>query len=236
MKDDPQLNKYYGVNYRTWFDDVLLTYTELNAQLGALQNYEITSHSTVIAERSKENSEKKNDYAKLEAEYFELLRAYVDAKVDARFNELKEAGNLDSRVKVVLDEKKITAQFRMIAADSELVFDKESFTAKYNEMSSYYTTKFPGDAANSANDSVVEIVELENYESKYSFFTESDAFDKNYKVTNYTLDNNKVVVVTYSNGEDTVRFVLNYNIYTVDVRIDGVVYTLDKYAYARIDG
>ena len=235
MKDDPQLNKYYGVNYRTWFDDVLLTYTELNAQLGALQNYEITSHSTVIAERSKENSEKKNDYAKLETEYFELLRAYVDAKVDARFNELKEAGNLDSRVKVVLDEKKITAQFRMIAADSELVFDKESFTAKYNEMSNYYTTKFPGDAANSANDSVVEIVELENYESKYSFFTESDAFDKNYKVTNYTLDNNKVVVVTYSNGEDTVRFVLNYNIYTVDVRIDGVVYTLDKYAYARID-
>ena len=73
--------------------------------------------------------------------------------------------------------------------------------------------------------------------------TKKEAFDEGdnlvdvmYGKTKYTLENNKVVIVTYRDGESTVKFVLNYNIYTVDVRIDGVVYTLDKYEYVRIDG
>ena len=56
--------------------------------------------------------------------------------------------------------------------------------------------------------------------------------------TDYTLDNGKVVIVTYKHpttGHE-VRFVLNFNIYTVNVNIGGEVITLDKYAYERIEG
>ena len=236
MKDDDKLNKYYGVDYRTWYDDILTTYTELNAQLGDLQNFEISDHKTVIAERHKEESEKRNDYAKLQAEFFEKLRAYIDSAVDTRFNELKAENNITARVKVVLNSSDIKAQFRVIAYDAGLVFDETSYYAVYSEIEKYYTDKFAGDRANADNNSVIEIDEVVGYESKYSFATTSNGLDEDYKKTSYTLDNNKVVIVTYSNGEDTVRFILNYNIYTVDVRIDGVVYTLDKYEYVRIDG
>lgn len=236
MKDDEKLNKYYGVDYRTWYDDILVTYTELNAQLSDLQNYEIIDHKTVIVERTKEESEKRNDYAKLQAEFFEQLRAYIDTVVDAKFNELKAENNIDARVKVVFEASKIEAQFRMIAYNADLIFNKESYSKAYGEIEQYYTAKFSGDSENAENDSIVEIDEIVGYESKYSFATTSDGLDEDYTKTAYTLDNNKVVIVTYSNGEKTVRFILNYNIYTVDVRIDGVIYTLDKYEYVRIDG
>ena len=236
MKDDEQLNKYYGVDYRTWYDDILLTYTELNANLGDLQNHEIVDHKTVIAERSKETSEKRDDYAKLQAEFFEQLRACIDSAIDARFDELRAENNISARVKVVLSDKDIEAQFRKIAYESALVFDKTSYHEVYSEISKYYTEKYSGDKNDSANDSVIEINEVANYESKYSFATTSDCLDEDYVKTKYTLENNKVVIVTYRDGESTVKFVLNYNIYTVDVRIDGVVYTLDKYEYVRIDG
>ena len=124
----------------------------------------------------------------------------------------------------------------MIAYNADLIFNKESYSKAYGEIEQYYTAKFSGDSENAENDSIVEIDELVGYESKYSFATTSDGLDEDYIKTAYTLDNNKVVIVTYSNGEKTVRFILNYNIYTVDVRIDGVIYTLDKYEYVRIDG
>ena len=235
MKDDEQLNKYYGVDYGTWFDNILTTYTELNAQIGDLQNYEIVDHKTVIAERTKEESEKRSDYAKLQAEFIEQLDKYITAQLDTRFKELHEAKDYDARVKVVLGSG-IKYQFRMIAFDVGLVFDEASFYEAYSAIEKKYTTKYCGDETNPENNSVLEINEVADYKSKYSFATTSDGLDEEYEKTVYTLDNNKVVIVTYSNGENTVRFILNYNIYTVDVRIDGELYTLDKYEYVRIDG
>lgn len=236
MKDDEQLNKYYGVSYETWFDDILLTYTELNAQLGELQNHEITDHRTLIAERLCEDSEKQADYKKLQDEYISLLKANIDAAVNAKFDELRAAGDITSRVKVVISESDVIAQFRLIAANSDLIFDRASFAELFNPINEYYSAKYPGDASDDANNAIVEIEGVENYVSQYSFYTESCGDDADYKVTQYTLDNNKVVMVTYQNEDETVRFILNYNIYTVNVRIDGELYTLDKYEYVKIEG
>ena len=42
--------------------------------------------------------------------------------------------------------------------------------------------------------------------------------------------------ITYTNGDDSVSFILNYNIYRVRVRLeDGTVYDLDKLGYVKID-
>ena len=53
--------------------------------------------------------------------------------------------------------------------------------------------------------------------------------------TDYTCDLGNVVIVTYSNGTDSVSFILNYNIYDVEVRLEsGEVITLGKYEYREI--
>ena len=74
------------------------------------------------------------------------------------------------------------------------------------------------------------------YTSKYSFLTDSSAFDENYIYTDYTSDRGNIVLVTYTKGNEQVKFLLNYNIYTVEVRLGNETYKLGKYDYIRIEG
>lgn len=238
LKEDEMLNKYYGVDYNTWYDDILITYRELNSQIGALQNYEIVDHEMLIVERARENSEKLRDYALLEAEYFELLELDIRAAVNAAVDKLKEEGNIDGRVKLSLSAESIKGQFESIINNSSLELNEETFNDSYNKLAEKYLAKYPGDGVTLSNNVNVEVDGVENYTSQYSFDTKSDARadDEEYEFTKYTLDNNKVAIVTYKNGDDVVRFVLNFNIYEVNVRLDGIVYTLDKYEYIKLEG
>ena len=44
-------------------------------------------------------------------------------------------------------------------------------------------------------------------------------------------------MVTYKKGNETVRFLLNYNLYSVKITLaDGEVYVLDNYGFVKIDG
>lgn len=75
------------------------------------------------------------------------------------------------------------------------------------------------------------------YASKYSFITDSFAFDETYIYTDYTSDRGNIVLVTYTKGDKQVKFLLNYNIYAVEVNISETEsYTLGKYEYIRIEG
>ncbi len=73
------------------------------------------------------------------------------------------------------------------------------------------------------------------FESKYQYVTSSEALDGDYDRTNYTVDNGSVTMVVYSNGTQTVRFILNHNGYSVNIKLDGKTYTLGKYAFERLD-
>ena len=92
-----------------------------------------------------------------------------------------------------------------------------------------------------------------NYKSKYKYVTDSMATDKNYVATDYTCDNGNVVMVTYErvvNGEvDKVVFLLNYNLFSVKIRIDESIHesfaeycdedgyiTLESFGYVKIEG
>ena len=79
---------------------------------------------------------------------------------------------------------------------------------------------------------------LEYLRFKHSFITDSFATDKDYVYTDFTSDKD-IVLVTYQNAEGkTVKFLLNYNIYTVEVDLDDGLeaYTLPKYGYVKITG
>lgn len=75
------------------------------------------------------------------------------------------------------------------------------------------------------------------YESAYKYFTRSDAqsAEGTYEETWSTVHDHTVVLVTYSDGTNRVRFLLNFNQFAVDVRIDGQVYSLSKYGYQKLD-
>lgn len=62
--------------------------------------------------------------------------------------------------------------------------------------------------------------------------TESEATaGDEYEKTKYSLDDGMIVMVSYEGGT---TFVLNYNIYAVQVRLNGTVYTIAPYDYATV--
>jgi len=241
LKDDEELNSYYGVAYEHWYESILTTYQELNNQIGALQSYEIVDHDVLITERIIEDEEMAVNYVLLMNEILAILDAEIKEKVDEAFRAL--AANPEGytkRVKVVVDRAALMAQFSEIlnldAATVEayvLGSSSVSFGASLDSLIAKYTSEYVGDDAN-GNSYVIEVSSID-YESQYSYITDSTAFDKNYVKTEYTIDNGNVTMVTYKKGDHEVKFILNYNNYSVNVRIDAdTVYTIAKCDYVRI--
>ncbi len=219
MKDDPSLNKYYGVDYENWYDEILTTYTKMNSVLKNLQDYEIVYHTTVLAERTAEASERFANYKLLKAELLELLRAQIVETVDSAV-----VAN-GSAVKVVVDVDGIYSQIvndilnkyeEEIKAD--IVDGKNALREAIRLIAVEFATEHPGNNT-PVEVKISEVVCDDDY-SKYSFTTDSTIYDAEYEATDYTLYNDNVVNVTYKKGTSTVNFILNYNLYDVSVKLD----------------
>ena len=237
LKEDENLNKYYGIDYSTWFDNIVITYAELNDAIGDLQNYEIIDHEIIIGERVINQKEEAENIKLLKNEMLQELANEIQEKIDSAYVDIRANHPVGTLVKLNVSEDAILAQFadRLgIAAvndlDADFVDDVRAcialFVNEYNPDESYTGATYD-----------VSINSVD-YESKYSFITESLATDKkNYVYTDFTSDIGNIVLVTYSNGTDPVKFILNYNIYSVDVNLgDGQVYeNIPKYSYVRIN-
>ncbi len=80
------------------------------------------------------------------------------------------------------------------------------------------------------DDEAIRVI-LDSYKLQATV-TDSEALDgDDYKTTKYTVDDGSVVLVSYEGGQS---FVLNYNVYAVDVTINGSTYTIDSYGYQPI--
>jgi hypothetical protein len=88
-----------------------------------------------------------------------------------------------------------------------------------DEIIERYQSEYDGEG--SENVYVVKFDKVD-YISEYSFITDSSAFDKNYASTDYTVDNGNVTMVTYRKGDHKVSFLLNYNNFSVTVKLNGV--------------
>ena len=279
LKEDKNLNKYYGIDYKNWYDSIIKTYNELNALIGGLQNHEIVDHRVLIAERQIKPEEYASNMNKLIVELLGFIKAQTQEAVDAKFDELRVSNpeNYDS-VKVSfnlnamkalaaekffldsaseLDAFGFDALFEQIVASSfddeypeipganQCAIEIDSFEYIYNEA----TCDLCGGALNEENKCTklnalrepgcdnYDVV-VYKYRSAYKFVTGSASEDKDYRRTNYTTDNGNVVIVTYQrtvdNVTDTVRFIINYNNFAVNVRIGDEVYSLSKYSYYPI--
>ena len=234
MKDDFLLSEYYGVDYDNWFDSLVESYNILNEAIGDLQKYEITDHKTLIAERVIDAREVEINKNLLKNEFLALVDSEIYKAVNAAFDEMfGDAANIGRGVKVEIDRAALIAQASDVLNISVDELNGSDFDEKLDAIIAKYSAEYPG-----KNDSYLVSISSIDYKTQYEYVTDSFAEDKNYVYTDYTVDNDLVVIVTYTDPEtgDTVKFLLNYNIYTVKVSFDAEhTYTLDKYSFIRID-
>ena len=248
LKDDEDFNKYYSVSYDNWFDDIVEKYSILNAQLGNLQDYKLVSHEVLIGERVIDEQEQVANLQALMDEFVAAFKSKLVYEIDKKLAELdNEGNNKEKQIGVAADINALMtsayAQFGYaedgsdVPAEYAAMFTAfraqlEATLAKFvNDYSA--ATEFTGDGV----DPNVSVSEL-SYESKYQYVTNSTARDDDYDHTDYTVDNDLIVMVTYQHkdGRKT-SFILNYNLYSVEVTLEEGAdpYVLNKYGFVRID-
>ena len=253
MKEDALLSDYYGIDYANWYNSIVKTYAELNYAIGSLQDYKITGHQLLKGERVIDVKEESANIAILMRE----LVTIFEEKILVATNDKFEAGVPGGVLNVTIDRASVMNQFAEL-----LNFDKESAESlnamqsavindngqKFGELIdaiiAKYAVNIPGATDNLTIDGSyftdiggkATAETFDDYISAHSFITDSLATDSDYVYTDFTVDRD-VVLVTYENDAgDKVQFLLNYNIYTVEIALeDGQPpISLPKYGYKKI--
>ena len=237
MKDDEELNDNYSISYENWFDDIVEKYALINAQIGDLQDFKIVAHEVLIGERVIDPDEEVENLEALKNEFLEQFRSTLQSAIDAKLVELRESGDYSKRIGVAADVDALVAQAheKFELQDDELL--PESFREAINAILGEFNKEYDISGVDSANVVTVSVDALD-YESKYRYVTGSTARDDNYERTDYTVDNDLIVMVTYKHEDGRTRsFILNYNIYSVEVTLEEgrEPITIDKYSFHRID-
>lgn len=259
MKEDELLNDYYGIDYSNWYEDIVKTYAELNYAIGSLQDYKIVDHKIVIGERVIEPNEEKANTVTLMKEIVDMLDSKFLLVKDIELKKLANAP-YGTYLDITVDVDSFISGFASLLNITEAEIESYevepgvTFKACINSLIEKHTViknkpadatiphavsvdydKFFGDVGGASNSGEIEDT-LDDYVSHYSFITDSIATDEDYVYTDFTSDKD-IVLVTYQNSDgDTVQFLLNYNIYNVEVDLGGGKdpVTLSKYGYKKI--
>ncbi len=239
LKEDMELSKYYGIDYENWFDKITEQYATLNAAIGDLQKYNIINYEVLVAERVIDDDEMTGNYYRLAEEFVAAVDASLSRKIDLAIKALRD-NNQAGGINLTVDRAGLVAALAEII-DVELVAGAAptgmlaDFVSAMEKVIVAYERYYTNDGGTAVTFGAADV----SYESLYSYTTDSVADSDDYKITDFTCDNNTIVRVTYYNQEtnDTVVFILNYNNFAVDVRLaDGAEpITLDAYGYVRID-
>lgn len=228
LKEDEELSDYYSVDYHNWYQNMVKTYTTINNNLKDLQDFYITDHKTILSERVIDESEVLRNFEQMKAGILHAIETQLEEMITAKFNELNR--ELDGFT-VTVDKDALMAQSAALLG-VEVSEIEGDFSADLDALIRTFKDEYDEEGS-----SPVEVVfnSVEYDTSRY--VTNSFATDKDYQFTDYTIDNGNVVMVTYKKGNETVRFLLNYNLYSVKITLaDGEVYVLDNYGFVKIDG
>ncbi|MBQ8321795.1 MAG: hypothetical protein IJX92_05470 [Clostridia bacterium] len=267
LKDDPDLSKYYGVDYHNWKDEIVEQYKVINEAIGDLQTAEIVDHIMLTAERLIDREEVVENYDHLITEFAERTSEIFEDAIASAAADLREDPEAKAKyagIAAVIDKASVVAKLLSVLNVDEQEAKEEVLTvaeladmgiAANADMTLYdvvsksvsdivtaFETAYPG-----ANDNSYAQVALDSgiieYKSKYNYITTSYATDDDYVTTEYTCSSKNVAMVTYRDtvtGEETV-FILNYNVYSVKLKLDADVHTnianyVDKDGCITLDG
>ena len=234
MKEDLVLNDYYGVDYENWYDEVVDNYAKLNVAIGKYKTYNIVDHTVLIAERIADENEEAANLEKLREELVDMAREQILSKVDDAYESMaQDPANVGRGVKVIFNTDELLVQ----ATEVINVTMEELLATDFDELLLALKTELEAEYAGTSENPATVVFGRVEYNTQYEYVTDSYATDgKNYDYTDFTVDNNLVTMVTYKDRVtgDTVRFLINYNIYSVRVNLDGTIYELDKYDFEPI--
>lgn len=224
LKEDENFSKYYGVDYENWFDKLVEQYATLNSAIGKYQKYEIVYHSTILSERVIDKDEELANYKRLIAEYVAVADQKISELVDAAFEAMKQdPANIGKGVSVSIDRASLITKATEIMniSEAELLSDRFTFASALDAVIAKYVNEYPAKAdATVVSFGGTDMV----YTSQYDYVTDSLTGDENYDYTDFTCDNSNVVMVVYQDNTvengDQVVFLLNYNMFAVDITID----------------
>ncbi len=225
LKEDDQLSEYYGVDYENWFEEIVEHYNKLNSAIGNLQNYDIIDHKAIIAERIINSADAVINNKNLVKEYVEAVDKAVADIVSKKLNEWAADfdANLGKAIHVSID-KDALANDAIDRFNFETVTELNSygFDELINAVIDKYNAEYPLAAA---TDTVPLLASDVVYVSRYNYVTDSVANAEDYVQTDFTCDNGNVVIVTYKDAASgkTVKFILNYNGFAVDVKLDNSI-------------
>ena len=252
LKNDSLLSKYYGVDYHNLFDKIVEQYAVVDAAIGDLQQHKIVNHSIIFAERVIVEKEMNENYNNLVNEFVSELDKAISLKIDAKIKEMRENGMTGVGVKLTVSADERTAIIANAAErlnlDVDALESRFAIGAKVDAVIKEYTDIYNKETGEEV---AVTADDIRGYVSQYNYMTDSIATDKNYHKTDFTCDNGNVVMVTYEREvdgvKDTVVFLLNYNIFSVKIKVDATVHanfaqycdkdgyiTLDSFGFAKI--
>jgi len=252
LKEDSLLSQYYGVDYENWFEQIVEQYTVLNNAIGDLQQHRIVDHSTVLCERVINDADQDINNRKLLQEFLDHFEEAISDNIDRALKKMREEGKIGQGLKFSVTTDSLSeildnAAERLNLSAEELC-ERYDFDRYLTNIISDYSEQY-----SEGSESVTISSSDVDYKSRYKYVTDSIATDENYVKTDYTCDNGNVVMVTYErevNGEkDRVVFLLNYNVFSVKIRIDDTVHasyadycdedgyiTIDSFGYVKIEG
>ncbi|MBR7116932.1 MAG: hypothetical protein IKC87_04405 [Clostridia bacterium] len=246
MKEDEVLNDYYGIDYQNWYDDLVQQYNVLNAAIGKYQDYEIVDHKMILTERVIDEKEMAENRELVKDEFVKLVEAEILEAIRVAFDAMRDNGvPVGTGIKLSVDTDKLVAQaselMNISVEELKAVTDNETVDTFYEKLLAV-VAKLTADYSTDGGYAVsVDVVSNYAEKTAYDIVTDSTMNDDedSYDYTRYTADNDRVAMVTYKNQKTghTVRFILNYNVYSVTVRLDAnTVKTVEKYGFYKIEG
>ena len=232
LKDDIELSKYYGVDYKNWFDKMVDSYYVLNDAIGKLQNYEIVDHTILVAERIPNPSEYAEDLQDLLAEYANEVDKYIALEVSKALRQMQDNNQYGVGLTVDISKEALIAdaiaRFSYDADGTDKDLTEEDlaaygFIALIDSIISKYEIRYP--AKSGAVELDIDVTKV-SYKSSYTYSSDSLAnAGDDYIKSDYTSDNGSVIAVTYKDTTTghIVVFLINYNNYDIKVTIDGSI-------------
>ena len=215
------------------------TQANLENLLAAFSDKDITVAKELVAdfvelvEAAYTVSPKAIDKTAIVAEFAAAL-GYSDVDEFAKTAFCKTLSNIITsydNIQFTYDEKVIVNRIAKILGISAGELRASEFGAKLITILSDFATAFDGAHDDKGNLTKSTVTVAYNFVyATDAYITDSFALDSDYVYTDYTIDNGNVTMVTYKKGDSVVRFILNYNNYSVTVKLSETEeYTLDKY-------
>jgi Skp family chaperone for outer membrane proteins len=248
LKDDEDFNKYYSVSYDNWFDDIVKKYTTLNAALADLQDFKIVDHTVILGERIIDEKEREANLQALMDEFADALMQKLVYETDKKVAESNPVDGVSVDIEKLVELACVKFGYAADGSDvpSEYATMFTKFEAQLVKVVQQFATDYKYEYVEDTNNlpaGVVTYVHVEDllingqtYESEYKYVTTSEALDEDYVHTDYTVANDLIVMVTYEHQDGRrTSFILNYNLYSVEVTLGGVVYSIPKYGFVKIN-